>query len=77
MGEDLLVSTAGVLQGVGQDGEPVGVQVAGGQFTVVVEGLGLLLDRTLVLGEPGGAETDWADEAAEQITEQIRLVRPC
>jgi hypothetical protein len=65
MAEDVLVRTAGVFQGISQDGEPVVVQMTGGEVAVVVEGLGEGGDSAAVPGEPGGIERDGTEGIAE------------
>jgi hypothetical protein len=69
MAEDVRVGTAGVFEGVGQDAEPLVVEVAGWKVTVVVDGLGELGDGAAVPGEPYGGEGYAVEKVAEEVAE--------
>src|SRR5207244_3463315 len=65
------LGTAGLFQGVGQNGKADRVQVAQGKEALVVGGLGQGRDRGR---QPGGPARCWAEGVAKQLADQGSLL---
>jgi hypothetical protein len=66
MGEDRLVAAAGVLEGVGEDGQLV-------ETTIVKDKAGKVVNETGLPFEPGGVDDGRTEGVAEKLSEQFRL----
>ena len=69
MAEDRGVGAAGVLQGVGQDGKSIRVEVAARQGTLVIRSIGQGRD---VRRQPGGVDGGGPERVGEGLVEEAR-----
>jgi hypothetical protein len=75
MAQHILARTASFFQGISEYGESVGVEGARWQVPLVIGGLGEADHGGVMPGQDGGGDGDGAKRIAEEVMEQITLLR--